>query len=505
MEAKEAFITPMERKASEAAPGVDAIDVKAVNTKGERSLFASRKKVYPKRAKGFFRNVKWAVMIVSLAIYYILPWIRWDRGPGLPDQAILLDFPHARFYFFFLEIWPQEFYYVTGILVMAALALFLTTSIAGRAWCGYTCPQTVWTDLMIALERFWQGDRNARMRLDKAQWSASKIFKKVMTHLSWLLVGLLTGGAAVLYFRDAPTLMGELFTGTAPAIAYIFLGIFTFTTYLLGGIAREQVCIYMCPWPRIQGALIDKDSLLVTYRDFRGEPRGKKKKKETWENRGDCIDCKACVAVCPVGIDIRNGPQLECIQCALCIDACNDIMKKIERPANLITYENFTSIEAEQKGGKVRLNLLRPRTVIYVVLLALVGGLMLWTVLHRSVLDVNVLRDRNPLFVQLSNGGVRNGYTIKVLNKLYDTRKYRLSIEGLPRAKFKIVGFDGPGSKVVLKVIPDDLREFRIFVSVDAKGLAELKKEATPFSFVVKDMGNGDETRRQTTFRRPAP
>lgn len=488
-----------------AAPNVEKIDAKAVNSKEQRQLFAVRKKVYAKRGKGTFRNLKWAVMIVTLAIYYILPWLRWSRGPELPDQAILLDFPNSRFFFFFLEIWPQEFYYVTGLLVLAALALFMSTAIAGRVWCGYTCPQTVWTDLMIAVERFWQGDRNARMRLDKAPWTASKIFKKTMTHATWLLVALLTGGVFVLYFRDAPTLTYELFTGTAPAIAYIFIGIFTFTTYLLGGIAREQVCTYMCPWPRIQGAMFDADSLLVTYRDFRGEPRGAHKKGDSWEGRGDCIDCKACVAVCPVGIDIRDGAQLECIQCALCIDACNDIMKKVGRPQGLIAYDTFRSIESEKKGGPLKLNLLRPRVILYFVLMALVGGIMLWALLGRSVLDINVLRDRNPLFVQLSDGGVRNGYTAKILNKLYETRDFRISLKGLPGGKLKIVGFKGDGSQARIKVVPDNLREIRIYVSVDAKSLAKISDEVVPFEFVVEDLTDGSKTRRGTTFRRPKP
>ena len=488
-----------------AAHGIEKIDVKAVNSKQSRAVYAARTKVYPRRGRGTFRNLKWAVMIVTLTVYYLLPWMRWDRGPDLPDQAILLDFPHSRFFFFFLEIWPQEFYYVTGLLVLAALALFMSTAIAGRVWCGYTCPQTVWTDLMIAVERFWQGDRNARMRLDKAPWTASKIFKKTMTHASWLLVALLTGGVFVLYFRDAPTLVHELFTGTAPAIAYIFIAIFTLTTYLLGGIAREQVCTYMCPWPRIQGAMFDADSLLVTYRDFRGEPRGHHRKGESWDDRGDCVDCKACVAVCPVGIDIRDGAQLECIQCALCIDACNAIMTKIGRPKNLIAYDTFRSIESEKKGGPLRLNLLRPRVILYVVLMALVGGLMLWTLLHRSVLEVDVLRDRNPLYVQLSSGGVRNGYTLKILNKLYNTRKYQILVKGLTKARMKIVGYKGDGSKVKIDVVPDDLRELRIYVSVDAKGLASIHQEAQPFDFVVKDLSDGSEARRATTFRRPKP
>jgi cytochrome c oxidase accessory protein FixG len=217
-------------------------------------------------------------MAVTLGIYYALPWLRWNRGPDLPDQAVLLDMENNRFFFFFLEIWPQEFYYITGLLVLGALALFLATSVAGRVWCGYTCPQTVWTDLMITIERFWQGDRNARIRLDKEPWGLNKILRKVMTHLSWLAVGLLTGGALVFYFRDAPTLARELFAGTAPAIAYLFLGIFMLTTYVMGGLAREQVCTYMCPWPRIQGAMTDKHTLLVSYKAERGEPRAPARK-----------------------------------------------------------------------------------------------------------------------------------------------------------------------------------------------------------------------------------
>ena len=271
----------------QAAPGIARHDVQAVNRQEERALYAGRQKIYPKLAHGRFRTVKWLVMAVTLGIYYALPWLRWHRGPDLPDQAMLLDMAHNRFFFFFLEIWPQEFYFVTGLLVLAALTLFLITSAAGRVWCGYTCPQTVWTDLMIVVERFWQGDRNARIALDKRPWGPVKLFKKGMTHLSWLAIGLTTGGAFVFYFRDAPTLAGELLTGTAPAIAYLFLGVFTLTTYLLGGIAREQVCIYMCPWPRIQGAMIDQETLLVSYRTHRGETHGDHKKGKPWGGRGD--------------------------------------------------------------------------------------------------------------------------------------------------------------------------------------------------------------------------
>ncbi len=231
-------------------------------------------------------------------------------------------------------------------------------------WCGYACPQTVWTDLMIAVERFWQGDRNARIRLDQSDWTFEKTWKKAATHASWLLIGLATGGVLVFYFRDAPTLAAELVRGDAPAVAYVFMAIFTATTYLLGGIAREQVCIYMCPWPRIQAAMFDSESLLVSYRDLRGEPRGPHKKGQSWDDRGDCIDCKACVAVCPMGIDIRDGAQLECIQCALCIDACDDIMGKVGRPQGLIAYETFRNMDARSEAERRPVSFVRPRTVL---------------------------------------------------------------------------------------------------------------------------------------------
>ena len=298
----------------EAAPGVERVDVKAVNRKQDRSLYAGREKVYPKLAHGRFRTVKWLVMAVTLGIYYALPWMRWDRGPDLPDQAVLLDMAHNRFFFFFLEIWPQEFYFVTGLLVLAALALFLVTSAAGRVWCGYTCPQTVWTDLMILVERFWQGDRNARMRLDKERWGPVKLVQE--GHDAAVLARHRLGYRRRLrvLFRDAPTLAAELLAGTAPTIAYLFLGIFALTTYVLGGIAREQVCIYMCPWPRIQGAMLDEETLLVTYN---GRPRRAARPAQAGHSLGRARRLHRlqgqCVAVCPIGIDIRDGSQLECI------------------------------------------------------------------------------------------------------------------------------------------------------------------------------------------------
>ena len=406
-----------------------------------RSLYAARVKIYPKRAHGTFRTIKWIVMAVTLSIYYLVPWIRWDRGPYLPNQAVLIDFPSRRFFFFFLEIWPQEFYYITGLLVLAALALFLVTTIAGRMWCGYTCPQTVWTDLMIAVERFFQGDRNARMRLDKSPWSFETLWRKGATHLSWLLIAIATGGAWVFYFADAPTLARQFLDFDAPMLAYVFVGLFTATTYLLGGIAREQVCIYMCPWPRIQGGMIDHDSLLISYRDWRGEPRGAHKAGQSWEGKGDCIDCRQCVAVCPTGIDIRNGSQLECIQCGLCIDACDEVMDKVGRPRGLVAYDTIRNLESV--GPEILpVHWLRPRVILYATLMAIVGVIMLTALMLRPELEVSVLHDRNPIYVRLSDGGLRNGYTVKILNKLYEPRSFKISLTGLPGAKLSIIGHE---------------------------------------------------------------
>ena len=488
--------------AAEAAPGIARVDV-TVKTRAERAArtYVSREKIYPKLAHGTFRKIKWAVMAVTLGIYYLLPWIRWNRGPNLPNQAFLLDFANQRLFFGPIEIWAQELYYITGLLILSALGLFLVTAVAGRMWCGYTCPQTVWTDLMIVVERFWQGDRNARIRLDNSPWTFEKIWKKTATHLSWLLVAIATGGAFVFYFRDAPTLAAELIRGDAPMVAYVFLGVFTATTYLLGGIAREQVCIYMCPWPRIQSAMFDRDSLLISYRGYRGEPRGPHRKGESWESRGDCIDCKACVAVCPVGIDIRNGVQLECIQCALCIDACDDIMQRIDRPQGLIAYDTFRNLDAPSHHERAPLRMVRPRTVLYAALIAVVGAVMLGAWLNRSVLNVDVLHDRNPVYVQLSDGGLRNGYTVKILNKIQHARTFRLAVEGLEDAEVSIVGL-GAGTPTI-EVVPDDLRALKVLVTVPAGERDEVKGAVTPFRFAITDASNGTTIYHEATFRGP--
>ncbi len=481
------------------APGVERAEVEAVNARANRPLYAKREKIHPKLVHGRFRKLKWIVMLVTLAVYYLTPWIRWDRGPTAPDQAVLLDLPGRRFYFFFIEIWPQEVYYVTGLLILAAVGLFLVTSVAGRVWCGYSCPQTVWTDLFIMIERLVEGDRGERIRLDKKRWSLDKLGRRTLKHGLWLLVALATGGAWVFYFADAPTLAAELLAFQAPGAAYVFIGLLTFTTYWLGGHMREQVCTYMCPWPRIQGAMLDEESMVVTYRDFRGEPRGPLKKSgEGVGATGDCIDCKQCVVACPMGIDIRDGQQLECITCALCIDACDDVMRKIGKPAGLIAYDTIGNLERRAKGEATRIRILRPRTLLYAAVLLLVAGIMLFAFTTRATLEINLLNDRNPLFVTLSDGSIRNGYTLKILNMAPSERHFALTLRGLEQAELSLVGTQAADD---IAVPADKLLSLRVFVAVPP---GTLRQAATDFEFLLTEP-DGAQVSHATVFRGPEP
>ncbi len=495
-------------EASVSRPGPDLIssvsivgreDVAAVNKRERRTRYAKRAKIYPKLAHGTFRRLKWLIMLATLGIYYLAPWVRWDRGPNAPDQAVLADMPGRRFYFFAIEIWPQEVYYLTGLLILAAVGLFLVTSLLGRVWCGYACPQTVWTDLFIAVERLVEGDRNARIRLDWAPWRAGKTLRKAAKHSIWVVIAVCTGGAWVFYFADAPTLLVDLVRLDAPPVAYVFIGLLASTTYVLGGHAREQVCTYMCPWPRIQGAMVDADTLTVTYRAFRGEPRGSHKAGQTWEGRGHCVDCNQCVAVCPMGIDIRDGPQLECISCALCIDACNQVMDRVGLPRGLIGYDTDGNVAGKSRGEAGGLRLVRPRTVAYAGVIAAVGAVMLTTLVTRSDVDLNLLRDRNPLFVQLSDGSIRNAYTLKILNKQHADRTFRVTVSGLDGATVAAVGFDRDGAPA-LEVPPDSLGSFRILITVPRDAV---RRDATDVTFVLEEPASGQRINHDTVFVGP--
>lgn len=427
-------------------------------------LFKKQARIYVKRVWGRYRKLKWILMIATLGIYYLAPWLRWDRGPNAPDQAILIDIPNSRAYFFFIEIWPQEVYYITGILILAAIALFFVTSLFGRVWCGYFCPQTVWTDLFIWVERIFQGDRNSRMRLDKAPISFNKLWRKGATHATWLVIGLLTGGAWVFYFNDAPTLFEGIIHMDIPDAVIGWVLALTFSTYLMAGFAREQVCTYMCPYARFQSAMFDKDSLIIGYDTQRGEPRGKHKQGDSWDGRGHCVDCTACVQVCPTGIDIRNGLQMECIACGMCVDACNNIMESLDLPKGLIRYDTQRNQENRAKNQPEISHILRPRTFYYASVIAVVGSLMLYSLITRSPLELHVLHDRNPLFTLLSNGNIRNGYEIKILNKTHDDKVYELLFDGIENAKIDIQGA-GEINENMLPVFADSIGNFRLFVT----------------------------------------
>ena len=437
-------------------------------------LFAKQKKIYPRRVWGTFRKLKWLSMVMLLAIYYGAPWLRWHRGGQSPDQAILIDLNHTRAYFFGLEIWPQEVYYITGILILAAVGLFFVTSLFGRVWCGYACPQTVWTDLFVWVERIVQGDRNARKKLDESPWTFEKIRKKGLTHIIWLAIGLCTGGAWVFYFNDAPTLMDQIIHFDVPwSVGGWILGL-TFSTYLMAGFAREQVCTYMCPYARFQSAMFDKDTLIIAYDEVRGEPRGKHKAGDSWEGKGHCIDCDSCVVVCPMGIDIREGLQMECIACGLCVDACDNVMEKIGLPKGLIRYDT---------ESKKKFNSLRPRTFWYGGILLLVGCLMLYSLLTRSPLEMNVIHDRNPLFVKLSDGSVRNGYNITIINKNHEDKSYALTVQGLENAEIRVqASSDIPADN--LPVFADSVAHFRVFLTAEKQ--TEQRKEIT-FQLIETD------------------
>jgi cytochrome c oxidase accessory protein FixG len=397
-------------------------------------LYRSEDKIHPRSVDGFYARWRWALVVLTQLVFYGLPWLTWGDRP-----AVLFDLGARRFYVFALVLYPQDFVYLTALLMVSAYALFLFTAVAGRVWCGYACPQTVYTELFMAVERAFEGDRNARLRLAKAPWSFDKLWRKAGKQTVWIAIGLWTGFTFVGYFTPIRTLAAEVLAlGLGPWETFWVL-FYGFATYGNAGYMREQVCKYMCPYARFQSAMFDRDSLIVSYDPARGEPRGHnalRKKGQVQTGRsaavGDCIDCHLCVQVCPTGIDIRDGLQYECIGCAACIDVCNGVMDKMGTPRGLIRYDTENGLQQDLSLAQRWRRVLRPRVLVYGTVLLLICAAVLWSLASRHSFRVDVVRDRTALARLVEDGWIENVYRLQIMNATESPQRYRLDADGLP-------------------------------------------------------------------------
>jgi cytochrome c oxidase accessory protein FixG len=386
------------------------------------SFYAKHKKVYPREVHGIFATFRTLGVLVLLGSYYFVPWITWEG-----HQAVLFDLPARKFYIFGLIFWPQDFFYLAALLIIAAFALFFFTALAGRLWCGYACPQTVWTEAFLWIERKIEGDRNKQIKLDNAPFSGGKFNRKFIKHFIWISFSLWTGFTFVGYFTPILALGREIATLNLGGWETFWVIFYSFATYGNAGWMREQVCIYMCPYARFQSAMFDKDTLIISYDKTRGEPRGARKKGPDPRTLalGDCVDCTLCVQVCPTGIDIRDGLQYQCIGCAACIDVCNEVMDKMQYPRKLIKYTTQHAVDGYQT------HLLRPRVIIYAVLLAIISVALIYSISTRLPLKLDILRDRNTLYRVTPEGLIENSYTLKLINMDKIAHRYTLTVAGL--------------------------------------------------------------------------
>jgi len=441
----------------------------------EQELYAKRKKIFPREVHGIFANLRILGVVGLLGLYYAVPWLQWDD-----HQAVLFDLPARKFYILGLTFWPQDFIYMAWLLIIAALSLFFFTALAGRVWCGYACPQTVWTEVFLWIERKIEGDRSKQIKLDKAPMSGHKFAITGSKHAIWILLSLYTGFTFVGFFtpiRELAQSLAQFSLGPWETFWIIFYG---FATYGNAGWMREQVCIYMCPYARFQSAMFDHDTLVISYDEKRGDPRGSRKRgadpKE--QGLGDCIDCTMCVQVCPTGIDIREGLQYQCISCAACVDVCDDIMDKMNYPKGLVRYTTENALQGKKT------HLLRPRVLIYgTFLLALVAGLV-YSISQRVPVELDVIRDRNTLYRETDMGLVENVYNLKLINKDKHEHAYSLSVTGLPnleldtgRREIKVASGEVLNLPVRVRTDPINLERTssEIIFTLEATNTSEIK------------------------------
>ncbi len=458
-------------------------------------------KIYPQHVVGTSRNCKNIINIILLLLYFGCSWLKFDRGENLPNQALLIDLAARHAYFFGIEIWPDEMYYIAAILIIAALGLFIFTAVFGRIWCGYTCPQTVFTDLFIKIEQLIQGDRNARIRLDQAEWDSDKIYKKALTYLIWFAISFAFAFGWICYFYGAKELVADLLDCcVSPSGVSWLLGL-TCSTYLFAAILRDKVCIYMCPYGRFQSAMLDSDSLVVTYHEWRGEPRG------FATQNGDCVDCGRCVVVCPMGIDIRDGMQLGCIGCGLCIDACDSVMQKLNRPLGLIAYDSINT-SALKKAGKYKpktirqfilQNFLRSRVIAYCCIMILVSGGFCYFLINKTQYSLWLEKDRAAIMTVLPDGAIRNSYNVQILNKTSKQRSFTLSIQGLEGAEIMALCNErGYSNTFDFDLQRGKIEQFTILVKA-VGSISDFNRKSSEIIFMIRS-DRGDIIKKSITF-----
>ena len=452
------------------------------------SLYEAQKKIYPRSISGVFARWRWAMVFLTQLVFYGLPWLEWGQR-----QMVLFDLGARRFYIFGLVLYPQDFIYLTGLLIISALSLFLFTAVAGRLWCGFSCPQTVYTEIFMWIEHKIEGDRSARLRLDGGPWTFEKIRKKFFKQIVWITVALWTGFTFVGYFVPIRELGVELLAwqGGWQIFWVLFYG---FATYGNAGFMREQVCKYMCPYARFQSAMFDKDTLIVSYDVERGEPRGPRNKTVDYKAKGlgDCIDCTLCVQVCPVGIDIRKGLQYDCIGCGLCVDACNTVMDKMKYPRGLIRFTTQNGVVKRWTQSQMLRRVLRPRVLVYSAVLVALCVAMLASLVTRTPLKVDVVRDRAALSRIVAGGKLENIYRIQIMNATETPQRYRIDAKGLEG--LEVV------SEVSVEVDPAQSRWVAVRLQVPYRSASP---GSHPITFEIGAEGGGAHVAEKTVFLVP--